>query len=40
MPSLPKRFEIKVTATLKKNLGPSMLKHKYDYSCLQGDQES
>ena len=39
MPSLPKRFEIMVTATLKKNLGPSMLKQSDDYSCLQEDQE-
>ena len=39
MPSLTKRFEIMVTATLRKNLGPSMLKRNND-SCLQEDQES
>ena len=39
MPSLTKRFEIMVTLTLRKNLGPSMLKHNDD-SCLQEDQES
>ena len=39
MPSLTKRFEIMVTATLKKNLGRSILKHNDDYSCLQEDQE-
>ena len=37
MPSLPKRFEIMVMAAIKKNLGPSMLKNKDDYSCLQED---
>ena len=36
MPSLPKHFEIMVTATLKKTIGSSMLKYKDDYSCLQG----
>ena len=34
MPSLTKRFEIMVTATIKKNLGPSLLKHNDD-SCLR-----
>ena len=38
MPSLTKRFEIMVAATLRKKLGPSMLKHN-DNSCLQKDQE-
>ena len=38
MPSLTKQFEIMVTATLRKNLGQSMLKHNDD-SCLQEDQE-
>ena len=38
MPSLTKRVEIMVTATLWKNLGLSMLKHNDD-SCLQEDQE-
>ena len=38
MPSLMKLFEIMVTATLRKNLRPSMLKHNDD-SCLQEDQE-
>ena len=38
MPSLMKRFEIMVTATLRKNLGPSMVKYNYD-SCLQKNQE-
>ena len=39
MPSLMKRFEIMVTATLRKNLKPSMLKQN-NGSCLQEDQES
>ena len=39
MPSLAKCFEIMVTATLRKNLEPSMLKHNDD-SCLQEDHES
>ena len=38
MPSLTKRLEIMVTATLRKNLEPSMLKHNDD-PCLQEDQE-
>ena len=38
MPSLTKLFEIMVTATLSKNLGPSMLKHNNDYSSPQEDQ--
>ena len=38
MPSLTKCFEKMVAATLKKNLGHSMLKHN-DNSCLQEDQE-
>ena len=38
MPSLTKRFEIMVTSTLRKNLGPSMLKYNDD-SCFQEDQE-
>ena len=38
MPSLTKRLEIMVAATLRKNLEPSMLKHNDD-SCLQEDQE-
>ena len=40
MPSSSKRFEIMVTTTLKKNHGPSMLKHNDDYSCIQEDQYS
>ena len=39
MPSLMERFEIMVTATFKKNNGPSVLKHSDDYSCLQEDQK-
>ena len=39
MPSLMKRFEIMVTLILKKNLGPPILKHNDDCSCLQEDQE-
>ena len=38
MPSLTKHFEIMVTSALRKNLGPSMLKHNDD-ACLQEDQE-
>ena len=38
MPSLRKLSKIMVTATLKKNLGPLMLKHNDD-SCLQEDQK-
>ena len=38
MPNLTKRFETMVTATLRKSLGPSILKHNDD-SCLQEDQE-
>ena len=38
MPSLMECFEIMVTATLRKNLEPSMLKHNDD-SWLQKDQE-
>ena len=39
MPSLTKRFEMIVTATLRKNLGPPIPKQNDD-SCLQEDQES
>ena len=39
MPSLTKRFEMIVTATLRKNLGPPMPKQNDD-SCFQEDQES
>ena len=37
MSKLTKSFEIMVTATLRKNLGPSVLKHNDD-SCLQEDK--
>ena len=37
MSKLTKSFEIMVTATLRKNLRPSMLKYNDD-SCLQEDQ--
>ena len=39
MPKLTKRFEIMVTANLKKNLVTSMLKRNVDYSCLQEDKD-
>ena len=38
IPSLTKRSEIMVTATLRKNLAPPVLKQNDD-SCLQQDQE-
>ena len=39
IPSLTRRFEMMVTATLKKNFGHPMLKQKDD-SCSQEDQDS
>ena len=39
MSSLTKEFEIMVTATLRKNFEPSMLKHSDD-SCLHEDLET
>ena len=38
MPSLTKCFEIMMSAPLRNNLGPSILKHSDDV-CLQEDQE-
>ena len=38
MPSLTKWFEIVVTATLRKNLGPSMLKHNDDSYLKEGQE--